>query len=147
MGTQEVAQAFLDAQNAKDFDTVATYLADHFQFSGPVPEPIGGAEWVGLLKVLAAAFPDLQLNVNMTSVEGNVVGTTNQLSGTHTADLDLSMMGMGVVPATGRSFSLPVEEGEGVWDGDKIVSIHIPSGEGSGLMGILAQIGVEPPAM
>jgi hypothetical protein len=147
MGTQEAAQAFADAQNAKDFDAVAAYLADNFQFSGPVPEPIGGAEWVGLLRILAAAFPDFQMNLNITSVNGNVVRTTNQLSGTHTADLDLSMMGMGVIPATGRSFSNPVEEGEGVWDGDKLVSVHIHPQDGGGLMGILAQIGVELPPM
>jgi hypothetical protein len=87
MGIQETAQAFVDAQNANDFDTAASYLADNFQFSGPVPEPIGAQEWMGLLRVLAAAFSDFRVNNTITGVDGNVVRTTNQLTGTHTADL------------------------------------------------------------
>lgn len=147
MGMEEAMHAFAEALNAKDLDTVASYLADNYQFSGPIPEPVGKEEWLGLLNVLQTAFPDLQYNAVITGIEGNVVMSTNQLSGTHTGDLDLSMMGMGVIPATGNSFSNPVEDSEGTWDGEMLVSTHIHSGEGGGLMGILAQIGVELPPM
>jgi hypothetical protein len=112
---------------------------------GPVPEPIGGVEWIGLSKSLKRAFPDIRYNVRIVSIEGDVVKTTTQLSGTHTGDLDLTAMGFGVIPATGISFSNPEEKGEAVVKGDKVVSLHVKSVEGSGLMGILQKIGVEVP--
>jgi hypothetical protein len=146
MEPQEVAQAFADAFNAGDLDTVASYLSDDFQFSGPVPEPVGAAEWLGISRVFQVAFPDINYNLRIVGVEGNVVKTTTQVSGTHTGDLNLSALGMGVIPPTGKSFSNPEEPGEATVEGGKVTSIHIPSGEGSGVMGILAQLGIEPPS-
>lgn len=147
MGTQEAAQAWAEAENSLDFDTLASILADNFQLSGPMPEPVGAQEFLGLMRVMAAAFSELHFNTTITSVEGNVAKTTNQVTGTHTADLDLSMMGMGVIPATGKSFSLPIEYGETVFEGDQVVSIYIAPNPDAGLMGILAQLGIQPPAM
>jgi predicted ester cyclase len=144
MGVREQAEDLQQAINTGDLDTVATYLADDFQFSGPIPEPVGAQEWLGLLRVLRGAFPDLQFNFRILSVEGNVVRAANQLTGMHTGELDLSFMGLGVIPPTGKSFSNPVEEVEGVWDGDQLVSTHVHSQEGGGLMGILTQLGVGP---
>jgi hypothetical protein len=74
-----------------------------------------------------------------------VVRTTNQLTGTHSGDLDLSGMGMGVIPATGKSFSLPPEESEATVEGGKMVALHVYSTPEGGLAGILRQIGVEIP--
>ena len=145
MELQEVAQAFADAFNAGDWDAVASYLSDDFQFSGPVPEPIGAAEWLGISRVFQVAFPDINYNLRIVGVEGNVVKTTSQVSGTHTGQLDLSALGMGVVPPTGKSFSNPEELGQAIVEGGKVTSIHFPSGEGSGVGGILAQLGIGPP--
>ena len=55
MDTQELAQAIEAAFAARDIDAVAGYLSDDFQFSGPTPEPVGKAMYVGLTKTLAAA--------------------------------------------------------------------------------------------
>ncbi len=145
MNVREFAESFAEAFNTGDYDTVASYLADDFQFSGPVPEPINGQQWIGMTKLLRAAFPDIQYRMRVVGVEGDVVTTTTQLSGTHTGDLDLSAMGMGVIPATGKSFSNPEEVGQGIVRGDKLASIHITPVEGSGLMGILSQLGVRQP--
>ena len=146
MGTKEAAQAFVDAFNGGDLDTAASYLSDDFQFSGPVPKPIGSAEWIGLSKVFRVGCPDIKYNLTIVSVEGDVVKTTTQVSGTHTGDLDLSAMGMGVIPPTGKSFSNPEETGESTVEGDKIKSIHINPSEGGGVMGMLSQLGVQPPS-
>jgi len=146
MDPQKVAQALVDAFNAGDLDTVASYLSDDFKFSGPVSGPIGAAEWLGMSRVFQVAFPDINYNLRIVGVEGNVVKTTSQVSGTHTGQLDLSALGVGVIPPTGKSFSNPEELGEAIVEGGKVTSIHIPSGEGSGVGGILAQLGIEPPA-
>jgi hypothetical protein len=145
MGTREIAEAFMGAFEAGDFATAASYLSDNFQFSGPVPEPISGQEWLGLAAGMKAAFPDLTYNFHVTGVDGNVARTSSQVSGTHTEEWDLSMMGIGVIPPTGKTFSNTQEDGEGVVEGDQIVSIHIYAVEGSGLMGIFAQLGIQPP--
>ena len=145
MSTRDIAEGFMAAFEAGDFDTAASYLASDFQFSGPVPEPMSAQAWFGLSAGMKAAFPDLTYNFRVTGVEGNIVGTSTQLSGTHTGEWDLSRMGMGIIPPTGKSFSNPAEEGEGVIEGDKIVSLHVYPSEGGGLMGIFAQLGIQPP--
>lgn len=146
MNTQTIAQAFADAFNAGDLEKVAGYLAEDFQFSGPTPQPLGAREWLGMTQALQVAFPDIQYNLRILSVEGNKVTHTTQVSGTHTGELDLTPMGLGVIPATGKTFSNPEERGEAVIEGGKIVSIRVEAAEGSGLEGILRQIGVQPPA-
>jgi hypothetical protein len=146
MNTQELAQAIEAAFGARDLDAVAGYLSEDFQFSGPTPEPVGKAKYIGLTRTLLAAFPDINFNARTAGVEGDVIKTTSQLTGTHTADLDLTPMGMGVIPPTGKSFSNPLEEGEMKVRDGKVVSWEIERTDGGGLVGILAQIGVQPPA-
>ena len=145
VNTQVVAQSFAEAFNAGDLEKVAGYLAEDFRFSGPTPQPLGAREWLGMTQALRAAFPDIQYNLRILSVEGNKVATTTQMTGTHTGVLDLTPMGLGVIPPTGKSFSNPKEHGEAVIEGGKIVSIRVESAEGGGLEGILRQIGVQPP--
>jgi predicted ester cyclase len=146
MKANEVAQTFADAFNKGDLDTVASYLSEDFQFLGPVPEPLSKDEWLDLTRIFHTAFPDIKYNMRVVSVDGNVVKTSTQLRGTHTGDLDMSAMGMGVIPATGKSFSNPKEYGVGTFENGKIISIQIESGEGSGLMGVLTQLGIQVPA-
>ena len=93
-----------------------------------------------------AGLPDLDFRLHSMGVEGNVVTTGTQLSGTHTADLDLKPMGFGVIPASGKSVDLPHEAGKITVEGDKIVSYEIDVVEGGGVMGILKQIGFQPPS-
>ena len=144
MDTKELAQAFVDAYNARDMAKIASFLSDDFNFSGPVPKPIGSCEWLGLHSIFKAAFPDISYNLRVVSVEGNVMTTTSQLKGTHTGPLELSAMGMGDFPPTGKSFSNPVEDGEAIIENGKVKSIHIKSGEGSGISGMLEQLGLLP---
>lgn len=146
MEPKEVVDAFAGAFNAAKYDDVNGYLSDGFTFSGPTPEPVDAQTWLGLSKALRAGIPDLNFHLHSMSVEGNVVMTGTQLSGTHTADLDLTPLGFGVIPASGKSVELPHEEGKITVEGDKIVSYEIDVVEGGGLMGILAQIGFQPPS-
>lgn len=145
MNIQEQAEAFAETFNIKDLDALASFLAQDFQFSGPVPEPINGPQWIGLLKAMKAALPDLNFNLRILSVDGDVVTSSNQITGTHTGDFDLSAMGIGVIPATGRSVKNSMEQGKATFKDGKVVSMHITPTEGGGLMGILKQLGVEPP--
>jgi predicted ester cyclase len=147
MNTKEIAEAYVDAFNRGDLNTLADLLADDFQFSGPVPEPMGRDQFLGLMDLMWNAFPDIRFNTRLVSINRNVVHFTNQLAGTHTSDLDLSALGIGVIPATGRSFSMAREDGESIIENGYIVSTHVQPTEGAGLVAILHQLGVEVPGM
>jgi predicted ester cyclase len=147
VNTEEFAEAYLDAFNAGDLDTLADYLADDFQFSGPVPEPMDRDQFLGLMELMWNAFPDIQFNAQIVSVNRNVLHFTAQLVGTHTGDLDLSSMGMGVIPPTGRPFSMARESGETVFKDGYVISHHLNPTEGAGLIAILQQLGIRVPRM
>jgi len=140
MTPSEVVQAYAAAIASRDLDAASTYLSEDFQFAGPVPEPIGKMQYVGLMNLMLAAFPDIDLGITVVGEDGNVVEVTHQLSGTHTGDLDLTPMGMGVFPASGRSFSMAQEHFEYVIEGDQIVSTFTEPIEGAGLPAIIAVI-------
>jgi len=145
MNTQELAQAFAKAINASDWDAVASFLAPDFQFSGPVPEAVGAAEWIMVNKILQDGMPDMCINLRIVGVDGDEVQAVDQLTGTHTADLDLTSLGIGVIPATGRRVTLPEERGVATVKNGKITSIRLNTPADGGMAGTLAQLGVQPP--
>lgn len=147
MNAEEITRAVMTAIEAGDMGTAAGYLSDDFVFSGPVPEPVSGEQWLGLQSLLLAAFPDWSFNLSDVQVTSNGARTTHQITGTHTGDLDLAPLGLPVIPATGKSIKLPVEHAEVTIEGDKAVRLHAEVTPGGGVPGILQQLGVEmPPA-
>lgn len=146
MSVTQLVQTFIDAFQAGDFDTAISMLSQDFQFSGPVPEPINAQQWMAIASIMKAAFPDINYNLNVLEAQGDKARISTQLTGTHTGDFDLSMMGMGVIPATGKAFSNAKEEGEVTVSEGKLTAWNSPPTEGAGLMAVLAQLGVEPPA-
>ena len=67
---------------------------------------------------------------------------SGHFEGTHTGDLDLSAMGMGVIPASGKKIVWPEASNEFKVDGDQIVSIK-PYGDSGGMEAFLAALGVK----
>ena len=100
---EDEVRNLLAAIEADDMNTAMSYLSSDFQLSGPVPEPIGAREWLGLHHALNQGMPDFSFNLKEVRADGNRVYTTVQISGTQTNDLDLSAMGMGIIPATGAA--------------------------------------------
>ena len=146
MKAQEIVQSLWNALEKNDYVTAKSYLSDDFQFSGPVPEPVKGEEWMMLSASMKTAFPDLDYHFSVEGIEGDEVKTTHQFSGTHTGDLDLTAMGMGVIPSTGKSFSMPKEYASGIVRDGKVVSYQIEPTEGGGLMALLSQLGISIPS-
>ena len=142
MDNQALAEQLVEAYEYRDWDLLDQLLADDFQFSGPVPEPLGPDQYVGVSRLLTAACSDISYAPQLIAVDGDVAVISLQLSGTHDGDMDLRFAGMDVIPPTGIAWSNVREEGEAVMADGKIVSIHLPPMEGAGLPAILAQIGV-----
>ena len=144
---RETVQALMDSVQKGDFETAKAMLADDFQFSGPVPEPINKEAWLGMSASLKAAFPDLDYHFKVIGAEGDIVRSTTQLSGTHSGSFDLTNMNMGVIHATHKAFSAKLEKTRVTVKENKITSWAVEPIEGAGLMAILGQLGVEPASM
>ena len=147
MDPKATVQALFNAIQGANFEKAKSVLTDDFVFSGPVPEPINRQAWLDMSKNLKTAFPDLDYQFKIESVNGNTVNISAQLKGMHKGNLDLTSMGMGVIPATNKSFAATREHGKVTVQGDKVKSLVNEPTEGAGLMAILGQLGVKVPAM
>lgn len=147
MDTKTTVQSLMDAVQMGNFEKAKSYLSSDFKLSGPVPEPINADAWMGMSASLKAAFPNLNYNFKVESVDGETAHISAELSGTHNGELDLTSMHMGVIPATGKSFKAAHEHGQAMLRDGKIISWSMEPTEGAGLMAILGQLGVKIPAM
>ena len=143
---RELAEAVTGALAAHDPQRARQWLADDFTFNdpnSPMPPP-GPDEWLALQQTLINAFPDLNYNFEIFREEGNQVWVSANIGGTHNGDFDLSAMGMGVVPATGKRVSAGRSVTVGTLNNaGKVQAIEVVEDEGGGLPGMLQQIGVD----
>ncbi len=147
MNKREMVQALMDSVQKGDFENAESMLADDFQFSGPVPEPINKAAWLAMSSNLKTAFPDLDYHFKVIGTEGDVVRSTSQMSGTHNGAFDLTNMNMGVIPATNKAFSARLEKTKVTVKDNEITAWVVEPTDGAGLMAILKQLEVEVPTM
>jgi len=121
------------------------YLSDNFQNldkNGKVT--MDRETWIRLGPIFFPAFKDLNYVISELHEEGDDVIVSGHLEGTHTGDLDLSAMGLGVIPATWKKVVWP--EGSLAWKikNDKIVSAkNLVVADAMGAL--LEQLGVKPP--
>ena len=146
MNKRETVQALMDAVQKGDFENVKPMLADDFQFSGPVPEPINKEAWLEMSASLKAAFPDLDYHFKVIGADGDVVRSTAQLSGTHSGPFDLTGMNLGMIPATKKTFSTKSEKTKVTVKDGKVTLWAVEPNDGAGLMEILKQLDARLPA-
>lgn len=147
MTKTEAVRAFSVALEAREFEKAASYLADDFVLSGPVPQPIGKQEFIAVQTAFENAFEDWSFNSHDEVEQGDKVIAAVQITGTHTRDLVVPIPGMPTIPATHKKVSLPEEHLEFTFKGDKIVSLTSDNVPGGGVPGVLQQIGVPLPPM
>ncbi len=147
MTKTETIKAFSAALEAREFEKAASFLADEFVFTGPVPQPIGKHEFIAIQKAFESAFEDWSFNSHDEVEQGDKVIAVVQITGTHTRDLVLPMPGMPTIPAANKKISLPEEHLEFTFVGEKIASLRSDNVPGGGVPGVLQQIGVPLPAM
>ena len=140
MNKREIVQSLMDSIQKGDFNNARTLLADDFQFSDAVSEPINTEAWLGMSTNLKMAFPDLDYHFKVIGTEGDIVKATMQLSGTHSGSFDLTNMNMGMLPATNKAFSVKREKTKLTVKGTKITAWVVEETEGAGLKAILGQL-------
>jgi predicted ester cyclase len=147
MSNVDLAKDFCEALGRGDAETANRYITDDFVVTGPTPQPLGKAEFLGLHAILAQAFPDFNFNVSQVVETGDQVELTIQITGTNTGVLDLSPTGMPIppVPPTGKHIQLAVEHPSLTLRNGKFSGLNLPVVPGGGLVSILSQIGLEVP--
>ncbi len=128
-----------------DFQKANFLVSKDCQFSGPVPEILKREAWMGMNKNLKRACPNLDYHFHVDRVDGlngHLVKISAELKGTHSCALDLSPVGLGVSPATDKSFASPREHVKVTIKDSKVASWVAEPIEGGGLMGILGQLGL-----
>jgi len=145
MNELELVKKLFGFIEAKDRTSALELLSDDFTFSGPVPEPISGPEWIGMHGKLSAAFPDWAFNMADFRADGGIMRCTAQISGTHKGEWDLSDMGLPNVPATGKEILLPRDESELRVEDGKVKYFKTKPNPESGVSGILKQLGMAMP--
>jgi hypothetical protein len=141
----DVAKAWTEVPSG-DFEAEAAYLSDDFQFVDKDDNVLMNKEtWIGMGQLLLASFENWDYVVTDLRQEGDFVIMTGHFQGKHTADLDLSAMGIGVIPASGKEIVWPDESSKITIEGDKIVRLE-PHGDSGGMETFLAGLGVEQPS-
>jgi hypothetical protein len=120
------------------------YLSDDFQNLDQDGNVLMDKKaYIGLARLLVGAFKDYRAVISSLREDGDGVIMTFHFEGTHTGDLDLSAMGLGVIPASGKKIIWPEVSSKFVVEGDKITSIQAISG---GMEWFLAPLGVTLPS-
>ena len=143
MKKRETVQVLMDSIQKGEFELAKSMLADDFQFSGSVPEPLNKDAWLEMSINLKSAFPNLNYHFKMIGTDGDVVRSTTQISGTQTGTLNLVNMNMGSTPATNKSVSAKTAKTRITIKKDKITLWAVEPTEGADLTDILSQLGVK----
>ena len=100
--------------------------------------------YLGFVSLLQASFPDIRAKLHEVREDGDCVMVRSHFEATFTDDLDLSAMGMGVIPASGKQVIWPEASTTWKFAGDQIASIQANDDAG-GIGPFLAALGVTAP--
>lgn len=145
MSVEGVARDFImmmnDVEKMKGFVT-----ADALASGGVLPQPIPVMEALNVMTGLTDAMPDLKIDVESVTVNGNQATVKAMWGGTQTGNLNLGVPGMPTIPPTGKKVSVKDTYVVTV-QGDKVSHIHVTSPNDGGIPAALAQLGVTMPSM
>jgi hypothetical protein len=137
-------EQWADSQAGYPMKASETYLSDDFQNLDKDGNVLmDRAAYLGMGSLLFASFKDMKFVYSDIRDQGGDVVVRAHWEGTFTGDLDLSAMGMGVVPASGKKIVWPDFSSKWKVTGGKILSIQEIDG---GMEDFLAPLGVMPPS-
>ena len=136
-----VVKRVMSAIEHGDFSAARALLHDDFEFSGPVPQPIGPDAWLGVHQALYGAMPDLRFNATNFTDDGQRVRFNVALTMRHTGMLSLPALGIADLAPTNRSIALPPESATVVVRDGKLASWSNVTPADGGVGRILAEAG------
>ena len=147
MNKIEKVETLMTALQSGDLEMAASILSDDFTISGLTPEPLDKGIFLAVQSELLAAMPDFSYNLGDVRQEDDKVKAFISITGTNTRELSLPMFGLQSVPATGLNVILPQVQAEYLLERDLVKNMRIWEEPGSGLSGMLQQIGAELPVL
>jgi predicted ester cyclase len=146
MSVEQVARDFISSMaDSKKVQSMLT--SDAMASGGVLPQAMPVMDAFNVTAALFAAFPDLKIEPDQVTVNGNQAWVKANISGTQTGTLNFPMMPeLAPFPPTGKK----------VWAkdayvvtvmGDKVSHFQIDSPADGGIPAMLAQLGVKMPAM
>ena len=147
MDPKEIVQTLMDAIQEGDFEKAHSFIHPNDFFCGPSMAITGmvlACQWMEIGKSLRAAFPDLDYQFKIEGVDGDSVRFSTQLSGTHTGDLDLTALKLGIIPPTHKFLSTAREHGTATVHRGRVIAWTMESGECTSLFTLLEQLDVMP---
>jgi hypothetical protein len=148
MPISEAGHALLDATDDHNLDALAVIFHDDLQFTVNGANAINKAAALALNKAYFDAFSDWNFNFTEAKQIGNMMTLKFAVTGTHDGVLDLRPLGYDIqAPPTGKAIKLPESSAAITFDDNGLVTaMDLQQAEGASMMGLLAQLGVEPPA-
>ena len=120
------------------------YFSDDFQNVDKDGNVVGNKDaYIGLGLACTTSFTGFKAVISDLQEVSDGVIVTNHFEGTHTSDFDLSAMGLGVIPPSGKKIVWADAKSKFTVEGDKITGIQEISG---GLEWFLAPLGVKLPS-
>jgi predicted ester cyclase len=116
------------------------YISDDFQNVDTDGNVLMDKEaFIGMGHMLRSSLPDFEFVRTNLREEGDFVIMTGHFKGTFINDLDLSALGAGVIPASGKKLVWSEVSAKVTVEGGKIVREE-PYGEGGGMEAFLAPL-------
>lgn len=143
MSRIDVAKSVLDWSNPRLED----YYTDDFQMvNADGSPPMDRDATLTMSRLMQSAMPDIQTVIEDIREDGDDVLLTSHWEGTLTNDFDLSALGIGVVPATGKLVVFPTSTIRISFEGDRLSQVYnAATGPDAGTAGFLKALGVEMP--
>lgn len=142
MSNIEIVTDVLRAIENGDRSRIESLLAPDYQFRhAALDAPLDRNEFITMVTNLQKAMPDLKYNETNLN-DGPPVTGTIQITGTHTAPLNLPPLIDAPVPATNKKVKLPRSELTWTIKGDRVVRAEAKGGADTGPLGILRQLDV-----
>jgi hypothetical protein len=138
---EAVARTVMSAIESGDLAEARALIHDDFEFSGPVPEPIGPDAWLGVHGLLNSAMSEFRFNPSGFEQTDDGVRFNVALTMRHTGVLNLPPMGVTDVAATGKSIALPAERASVTIKNGKLARWSNVTPADGGLVGIASQVG------
>lgn len=145
MSVEQVARDLIS--NMTKMEKVRAMLTPDAMASGGVlPQAMPAIDAFNMVDGLNAGFPDLKVEVQQVTVNGNQATVNAKMSGTNTGALSLPMPGMPSIPPTEKKVSI-ADKFIVTVQGDKVSHLQIDSPSDGGIPAILGQLGVKMPGI
>lgn len=146
MTARDTVKTFMTALQSGDFELAARSMDDAFMMTGFAARDLDRGAFLALQSALHTAMPDLSYHLrDLEEQQPGQVSGLMRLSGTQTQDMNLPASGVPIIPATGLAVELPQVHVTFLVRDKKVRAMDVETLPGSGLSGLLQQIGAELP--